>query len=483
MTTVPTEPPAGLPPSAGDTRPATDPQPPEQTRAVRRQLRARRRRRMRVVVASVVTLVLAVTGFLVVKAAAKSGKVFGGGGGVAALVGGGVPLHTDSYGRVNLLIFGTSHDDPAHSQGVGGQGMWLTDSIQVLSVDPTTGAAAMIAVPRDTWVKLAGKCIVGADAKINAVYECATGHFDTPQDKIPDYAAVDANGAQALARAVTTVTGLDIGYWVHIDYTAVRQAVDAVGGIDVEIVGDGHEGIFDTNLDGDCPHEAVSCRHVYYPRDGVYHLTGQQALDLARARGDANPRSCMQFGLNGGDFNRQANQQRVLAALKGRVASAGTLANPAAVNSLIDALGDNVTTNFTTDEAKTAIDLARRLGELRPISLVDPTTPVLTDGTVAGQSIIRPVAGLFDYAAIHRYVRNHISPDETSSATTTSGSGKTSSSGKTTGKSGSSASSTSAASSAATSGEAAPTSSSTPTSTPTATHKSTYEPPASCWGG
>lgn len=403
---------------------------------------------------------------LTLKASSMSSKVFAGGGGVAGLVGGGSPLRTDTTGRVNVLIFGTSQDDPAHAQGAGGQGMWLTDSIQLLSIDPVTRTAVMVSVPRDTWVKLGRKCIVGAEAKINAVYECATGVFDTAQAALPNYQALDQTGARALSAAVAEVTGKTPQYWVHVNYTVLRQAVDAVGGIDVQIVGNGHEGIFDTNADGECPNEDISCRQVYYPRDGVYHLDGIHALNLARARGDANPRGCMQFGLNGGDFDRQANQQKITVALKNRAASVGTLTNPTAINALIDALGDNVTTNLSTDEAKTALGLARDLGAMTSISLVDPARPVTTTGTISGQSVVRPVAGLFDYATIHRFIDSRIAAVQATQATSVP-----------LGDQSTSNPSTPSATGAQTGGR--PSGSATPNKRPMP--KSTYEPPASCW--
>ncbi|HOA02202.1 MAG TPA: LCP family protein [Dermatophilaceae bacterium] len=432
--------------------------------ASERRIRHRRRRLILTVAAAIVVLIVGgVSGFLVVKASSMTSKVFAGGGGVAGLVGGGAPLATGPDGRVNILIFGTSQDDAAHSTGSGGQGMWLTDSIQLLSINPVDHTAVMVAVPRDTWVKLGNKCVVGAAAKVNAVYECATGVFDKPQAEVPDYQQTDATGARALMAAVNTVTGIQPQYWVHINYTVLRTAVDAVGGIDVEIVGNGHEGIFDTNADGGCPHEEVACRAVYYPRDGIYRIDGTHALSLARARGDGNPRSCMQFGLNGGDFDRQANQQKITVALKNRAVSAGTLANPAAVSGLIDALGDNVTTNLSTDEAKTAISLAREMGDMTPISLVDPAHPVMTTGTVSGQSVVHPLAGTFDYSAIHRFIDSRIhSIDPTSTATATA---------------------TATSSGSATS--AGPAASATPSTSaaadPTSSAKSTYERPASCW--
>jgi len=442
------------------------------SRAARRQ-RQRQRRRRRVIAWALISLVLVLAGgggFLLRKASSMSAKVFTGGGGVVGLVAAGEPLATDANGRVNILVFGTSQDDPAHATGAGGQGMWLTDSIQVLSIDPASRTAVMVSIPRDTWVKLERKCVVGYEAKINAVYECATGVFSTPQAQVPDYGTLDQAGAKALVSAVHAVTGLQAQYWVHVNYTVLRSAVDAVGGIDVEIVGNGHEGIFDTNADLDCPHEDVSCRKVYYPRDGVYHLDGEHALNLARARGDANPRSCMQFGLDGGDFDRQANQQKITVALKDRAVSAGTLANPAAINGLIDALGDNVTTNFSTDEAKTALSLARDLGTMSAISLVDPAQPVMTTGTISGQSVVLPVAGPANFTAVHRYIASRT----TALTTRAPGTASTASAPSTA----SAGTSTTPATTPAPPVPGAPKTAPAPAK---ATPKSTYEPPASCW--
>ncbi len=199
----------------------------------------------------------------------------------------------------------------------------------------------MVAVPRDLWVKLPlhdGKpCMVGYYSKINAVYECGSGLVGSTSAKKSTYAQQDAAGAKDLMGVLGDVTGLTPQYWVHVDYTVLREAVDAVGGIDVHIVGDGASGIYDTNLDSDACNASgkVSCRHVFYPKNGTYHLSGQQALDLSRARGDANQYAYKDFGLNGGDFDRQANQQKVMVALKEAATSAGVLANPVTVFNLM----------------------------------------------------------------------------------------------------------------------------------------------------
>ena len=386
----------------------------------RRQAQVRRRRRWVVgILVGIVTIAVVVIGIsstLLVKGAAVSHEVFQGGGSVIDLVKTGAPLETDARGRTNIVVFGTSQDDKGHLKQAGGGGLWLTDSIQILSIDQKTKDVSMVAVPRDLWVKLPlhdGKpCMVGYYSKINAVYECGSGLVGSTSAKKSTYAQQDAAGAKDLMGVLGDVTGLTPQYWVHVDYTVLREAVDAVGGIDVHIVGDGASGIYDTNLDSDACNASgkVSCRHVFYPKNGTYHLSGQQALDLSRARGDANQYAYKDFGLDGGDFDRQANQQKVMVALKEAATSAGVLANPVTVFNLMSTLGNHVTTSLSTGEAKTLIQVAGDLpaDAMKGINLTDKRKPMLTTGWESGQSVVIPTAGTFTYGPLKRYIRARI---------------------------------------------------------------------------
>ncbi len=373
-------------------------------------------------------VVIGISTTLFVKGNAVSGEVFQGGGSVLDLVKSGDPLKTDANGRTNIVIFGTSQDDQGHIQQDGGGGLWLTDSIQILSIDEKTKQVAMVAVPRDLWVQLpvhnGTPCMVGYRAKINAVYECGSGLVGSTAANPKTYAAADAKGAKDLMSVLGTVTGLLPQYWVHVDYTVVRKAVDAVGGVDVHIVGDGASGIYDTNLDALACRASndVSCRHVYYPHNGTYHLTGSQALNLSRARGDANAYSYKDFGLNGGDFDRQANQQKVMVALKTKATSAGVLANPVTVFNLLSALGSNVTTSMKTGEAKTLIELASKVSEggMNSIALAAKADPVLVVGWTEGQSVVLPKAGTFSYDPLKKYIERKIAKQDAAATQTAS---------------------------------------------------------------
>ncbi|MEO5499368.1 MAG: LCP family protein [Candidatus Saccharimonadales bacterium] len=335
------------------------------------------------VVFFILALALIFAGYFGIKIFMTSGKLFS--GNIFDLLGRGQELKTDQYGRSNILVFGTSEDDPGHEDA----GANLTDSIMIVSIDQKTKNAVMISVPRDLWVKYGEACMSGYEGKINVVYECGADGAGEP------------DGASKLMDVVGESFGLDIQYYAHVNYTVVRDTVNAVGGVTVEIDSDDPRGILDRNFDWACKYK---CHYVKWP-NGPANLNGDQALALARARNAAGG-----YGLGGGNFDREQYQQKIIVALKDKAASAGTLANPVAVSGILDALGENVRTNFSAGEVKTLITLAGEIpsSSIKRVSLVEPGKAVLTTGNVSGQSVVRPVAGLFSYGEMQRFVRQKL---------------------------------------------------------------------------
>lgn len=305
-------------------------------------------------------------------------------------------LKADMTGRSNILIFGTSEDDQEGDH----PGAFLTDSIMMLSVDQKKKDAFMVSIPRDLWVKYGRACNSGYEGKINELYNC---HSDAGEDG-------DA-GAKGLAAKVGEVTGLDVQYTVHVNYTVVRQAVDAVGGISVKVQGNGDVpygvkpgSILDRNFDWKCNYK---CYYVKY-EPGVHSMDGEHALAFMRARNAQGG-----YGLAQGNFDREKNQQQVIVALRNKALSAGTLANPSKVMNLISAFGENLNTNFDTSEIRTLMALGSEIeaSSITSIDLVDDKEPVLTTGNVSGASVVRPVDGIYDYSTIASYIRKMISSD------------------------------------------------------------------------
>jgi anionic cell wall polymer biosynthesis LytR-Cps2A-Psr (LCP) family protein len=361
------------------------------------------------VVLVILVIVLCVAGYLAVKAFLITDKVFNGGN-ILSLITPGTPLKTDSQGRTNIVLLGTSQDDSAHQDASGGGGLWLTDSIELMSINQKAKTVKLVGIPRDLWVALQN-CNVGYYAKINAVYECGANLQDSSGTPGSNYSTQDTAGAQQLMTTIGQVTGITPQYFVHADYTVLKQAVDAVGGVDVNIVGDGASGIYDTNFDWDCPKGPYTCKNVYYPNNGVYHLDGTQALFLSRARADGGIYSYKDFGLAQGDFDRQANQQKILIALQAKVKSASVLANPVTLNNLLDAFGNNISMDLSGGEVKTLLTFTKSLpnSAISQVSLVQSGSAVVTTGEVDGQSVVLPVSGTYDYSSIINYLAKQLS--------------------------------------------------------------------------
>jgi len=301
------------------------------------------------------------------------------------------PLREDENGRSNFVVFGTAEDDEGGEHG----GANLTDSIMVISVDQDKKDAYMISLPRDLWVEYAEICTVGYQGKLNAVYYCGS---DDGQN--------EEAGAKALQQKVGEILGLDVQYYVHLNFTAVTEAVDAVGGVDVTIESDDPRGILDRNFDWKCNY---TCYYVNYQNGETVHLDGEHALALARARNATGG-----YGLANGNFDREKNQQKIIKALREKALSAGTLTNLGAVTKLIDAMGNNLRTNVETKEIRTLMELSSTIpsDDIRSLSLNDEDDMLVTTGNYNGQSIVRPVAGILDFSEIQSYVKRNLTSEE-----------------------------------------------------------------------
>lgn len=320
------------------------------------------------------------------------------------------PLKQDANGRSNILILGTSQDDPGH------QGGNLTDSMMILSVDQNKKNAIMISIPRDLYVKYGRACDSGYAGKINVYYSCVGG----------DGSNVDTDRAALMKSAsfIGNIFGIDIQYGVNVDYTVMRDLVNAVGGsITVTIEGDGPTpsgvpagSIMDSNFDWKCgstyAKRMKNCPprgHFIDYKPGPQVLDAEHALYLAQARGDSAPT----WGLTQSNFDRENNQRKIIVAIRDKALSAGILTNFGKVSNIIDALGNNLRTTFETKEVDTLVSLAQGIKDtdITSITLNTGDNPIMTTGTVDGQSVVEPSAGTYDYSQLQATLQQHMSSD------------------------------------------------------------------------
>lgn len=293
------------------------------------------------------------------------------------------PLKMDAKGRTNIAIFGTSGYDMTGSEGHAvHDGAQLTDSLMIMSVDQNAKNAVTMSLPRDLKVGREA-CYTG---KINEVFACASNNGKNEEA-----------GATAVMKELSTISGMEMHYYVHVNWGSLVQIVNALGGITVTVDDDIND--------------------YYYTgirmKAGVPTvLDGEKALGLARAR----------HGSVGGDFTRGENQQKVLVGIKNKIAEKG-LDIPAMIN-LVNVLGDNLRTNVNIEEIKTA---AKVFLNFNPANIASAPLTGLSDGDLVKNasfpvggldiSFVIPSAGAQNYTKIQQYLDSKIADYSDSPAT------------------------------------------------------------------
>jgi LCP family protein required for cell wall assembly len=290
-------------------------------------------------------------------------------------------LKGEDVGRVNFLLAGNSADDPGHG------GADLTDSIMIASVDTKDNTAFMLSIPRDTWVNIPGY----GHAKINEAYvDGQNGNFSAP--------GYPSGGMGLLEEVVHENFGINFDYYALINYNGLRDAVNAVGGIEVNIQSSDPRGLYDPSVDYATHGPLVKLTN------GEHLLNGEQALDLARARGDAYG----SYGFEASDFERTQNQRMMVIALKSKILTAGVLANPIALSNLFDSLGQNVKTDLTLSEAHRLYDIGKNINNanIQSASLNQAGGKNLLANYAApnGESALIPAAGVDNFSQIQAYI-------------------------------------------------------------------------------
>jgi LCP family protein required for cell wall assembly len=349
-----------------------------------RPVKKHRARRLVLRSASVLLAVfLATGGFLAWKGYSKLHQVFQGTTTVAALTSHVDPnlLKGEGDGRVNILLLGIG--GPQH------EGPDLTDTMMILSVDPVNNTAILLSVPRDLWVKMPVN-FFGNYQKINAAYESGKYAYLGKQDSSNTNAKAIQAGFAADDTVLEQVLGIHIHYHMLVNFEAFRQAIDTVGGVTVDV----QQPLYDPTMaweNGNNP--------VLAPA-GVQTMDGKEALLYARSRETSS------------DFARADRQRQILVALKDKVLTAGTLSNPAKIDGLLNAFGDNIYSDLSTKGAEKLYGIMKKVNDsdIHSIGLTDPLSNLVTTDHVGNISVVRPRAGFNSYTAIQQFVRSQL-PD------------------------------------------------------------------------
>jgi LCP family protein required for cell wall assembly len=200
-----------------------------------------------------------------------------------------------------------------------------SDTIKIVRVDPSTGTATSLSIPRDTYVTVSGVAAsnpLAGPNKINAAF---------------------GGGANALVETIENTFGIPISHYIVIGFFGVEDAVNALGGISMYVPYPVRDQDCSTGV---CYNNAG----LSITTTGCQVLSGQEALALSRSR-------YFQYYQNGqwnsdptSDIGRIERQNLIIEATLDKAKSTY---DPLKLNALFDSL----THDFSKDDGLSADDL------------------------------------------------------------------------------------------------------------------------------
>lgn len=167
----------------------------------------------------------------------------------------------------------------------------------IMTVNRKTKKVLLTTTPRDAYVPI------------------ADGGLNQP-DKLT-HAGI--YGVDASVHTLENLYGIDLNYYVRLNFTSFLKLIDLLGGIDIEN-----------------DQEFTSLHGNYHFPVGKIHLNSDQALGFVRER----------YSLNGGDNDRGKNQEKVIAAVIKKLTSTDALKN---YNAILSGLQDSVQTDMSLE--------------------------------------------------------------------------------------------------------------------------------------
>jgi LCP family protein required for cell wall assembly len=267
------------------------------------------------------------------------------------------PLAGHKEDRINVLLLGMG--------GPGHDGPFLTDTMIIASFQPSTGEVAMISIPRDLGVNIPGH-----------------GWYKINHANAYGEVAQSGSGGALSSKVVSDTFGVDIHYYLRVDFKAVEDVIDDIDGITIDV-----ETPF---TDTEYPADNYLYQTISFKK-GIQVMNGDIALKYARSRHGNNG--------EGSDFARAKRQQRMILALKEKVLSFETLANPIRIHNILDTLGNHISTNMNFSDIISMMKLAKQadLSNIKTVVLDTSVGGYLKNGySPNGAFILAPTSGNFD---------------------------------------------------------------------------------------
>lgn len=217
-------------------------------------------------------------------------------------------------GIVNVALFGIdAREDDSSTSG----SMPHTDVNMVVAVNFDTKEVSLISLARDVFTTVPGH---SGFYKFNGIFNVGGGMADPKA------------GFELSSRALEEwLGGVSVPYYYGVDFQAVIDLVDAIGGIDFDL---------------DITLYSLEGRTLATP--GQQHLDGEKVLAYLRMRKTAGAL----------DYKRTARQRKMMVALFQKLKESGKLS---LVPELLRTMGDNLYTNTTLEQTAALVNFARNV--------------------------------------------------------------------------------------------------------------------------
>ena len=269
-------------------------------------------------------------------------------------------VYKDTGPYTNIALFGLdAREGESIESGV------RSDSMMIASINNETNEVKVASIFRDTLLKQQD----GTFDKANAAYS-----YGGPQEAI---ALLNRN------------LDLDIKNYMSVDFKALSDVIDALGGLDLELTAE--EVVHMNNY---CVETSEVTGKDYEKIEpevaGTYHLNGVQATSYARIRATA-----------GGDYKRAERQRLVIQ----KIVEKAQKANLKTLDKIVDVVFPQVSTSFSSKDliGIAANALSYKLGETQgfPYSIADTD---VVEGYEGSYVVPSDFAG--DVKKLHKFLFN-----------------------------------------------------------------------------
>lgn len=232
---------------------------------------------------------------------------------------------------------------------------------------------------------------------------------------------------------ISKITGQPIDYAIVVDFSGFVNAVDLIGGLDVNVENsfDDFEYPIAGREDDPCDNkpedleklatassqlEAFPCRyeHIHFDK-GITHMDGETSLKFVRSRHAK--------GGEGTDFSRSQRQEKVIRAFMDKVFSPKIIINPAKLIGLYSAVEQSIDTDIAQAEFDDFIKLAQKFQKAKIESVVldygdreNDRGGLLTHPPISSmynfEWVLVPRIGSDNYSEIQEFIRCELTQEE-----------------------------------------------------------------------